>query len=802
VFTTAGAVAANKRFITVIRGTSKGMVALQSEAKKTGVEVDQLIRLMSLRARGEGTTALQRNIRLTNMSIANFIRTVHEARQAYRQFFQTVSAPIRVPAVRAPRVVAHGVSGTGQFGTEMVAELAAMGTFESAAGLGRSAMDMSAGFSGILGTWIKLAATMEGARVTFDAMLGDTKKSEELLRRVTEFAAKTPFQRMDAIAASKRLLSITGRDIDANERLFKMSANIAALRPGSTMEQTAQGIVQATVGEFEILKSTFGLILRADMFREHGEVGGKAYSQAVLKEIDRQFRAKTGGADLVGALGETLIGKASTLVDVIEIAGELIGTELIRMFGIKDTIDGATQAIDQLGKALKFVFEPLSNESFAGIEGVDVKILHAAGKLKGVFNQIEEWRERIIPDLREFVRLMLTYAFNAYETIAGLSFSFGGLSAVVSGAVLPVLGVLGSTIGFLILAGGTLAAMITPLLIALGFTALFLLGALIPIGILLTSLGLGVMAVAVGFTMFKKDSETTAQAVWRLAIVIKTFLVQVLTRLWALGSGFVEGVLPGLRYGFDALWEGVKAILEPLSVLWGVWGNFFGAGMLSNMKTWAALGQFIGYNLGFVIAVGAKAVAGWLHALGRLIKMMSGNWLAMASDIYLVGKAFTDFVNGTGSAGVLLKTTMLAILDIMLTPFRMFFSMLAGVVAEGLTTFAAKVAPWNTELADQIDGAATAIRSAGDRIMEGFLKTDELFKGGIKVEVGGTIKTTQPIDIKIDGQKIAEAAVETEVRARNAGRGGDPVTPEELGFVIEGGNRIRPVLPNEVAKDF
>ena len=48
--------------------------------------------------------------------------------------------------------------------------------------------------------------------------------------------------------------------------------------------------------------------------------------------------------------------------------------------------------------------------------------------------------------------------------------------------------------------------------------------------------------------------------------------------------------------------------------------------------------------------------------------------------------------------------------------------------------------------------------------------------------------------VQLDGADIGQNQLEVNMRARHSGRGGDPVNPEELGFVINSeGTVIKPV---------
>ena len=92
------------------------------------------------------------------------------------------------------------LNGVDRKGKETGSTLATMGKFLSGAavtgaiiGLGKAALTAS--------------AQMEQNRVAFTTMLGSAEKANKLLKEMTDFAASTPFQMTDVVAAGKQLLA-------------------------------------------------------------------------------------------------------------------------------------------------------------------------------------------------------------------------------------------------------------------------------------------------------------------------------------------------------------------------------------------------------------------------------------------------------------------------------------------------------------------------------------------------------------------------------------------------------------------
>jgi hypothetical protein len=800
IFNTQGATLANQRFVRLLKATDKEMTMVQQQAKKTGMSVKDFLRAMELKLKPIPVSPWQRNVRIASQTLSSFTRFVHEARIAINQLNGT---PVRgghhahlqkthgiLKGIVHTTKEAHG--GLRAFLQEASAHAlaGAMGGHGEGGGGGH-------GDAGIIAEWIKSAAVTEQSKLTFDAMLGDQSKSKDLMKRITQYSAATPFARADVIGASKRLLNITGTDVNENERLFKMAGNISALRPGSKVEDVGMGIVQATVGEFEILKSSFGLMLNAKMFEDAGTAGSKSYTKAVLSEIERQFKSKTGGRDLVGALGESLLGKVSTLQDSLEIIGDMIGEKLIEIFDMKEVVQGAIDFFDQFGKAFTIFMGHSEDVSLEDMLKLDPNIVNVVKKIVDGLHKIEEWREYFMPAVKPMVMTLIEVGVGWHKAIMGFGVAMG-VMAVGGSAIGPIMALV---LGGATAVGGIIASLsgiIVPVLIVV--LGLFQMGLTATIFAITALTG----ALVIGYASFKayqRDSESATQAMWRFAVSIKDGVLKAVEIFMAFWRPFYGVIGPAISAAVDHISTAFKGMVAPFGELLGLFGIMFGQAGQTNLDKWATLGQDVANVLWYGIWFSSSAVVAVFNTIGWLIShILQPHFKHLVSDIYRVGKAFFDFVSGTGTLGNVLKTTLGGVADTLLLPFRVFFSTITDVAGAGLMSLADAVRPYNQWAADQIAGAAAGFETAGDVIREGFLKTDQLFKNGVEVKMPDMeIKASAPVEVKIDGQKIADTTVQTEMRARNSGRGGDPMSPEELGFVLEGNSRIRPVSLNEVA---
>jgi len=629
------------------------------------------------------------------------------------------------------------------------------------------------------------AAHTEANRVTFDALLGDKGKSKELMSRITSYSAATPFQRSDLIEGSKMLLNVTKDNLDENEKLFKLSANIAALRPGKKVAEVSRGIVNATVGEFDILKSSFGLVLRAEQFKKYGTPGGKAYSEAVIKEIQRQFTEKTGGADLVGELSKTLQGKVSTLIDNLDILRDYFGEKMIEIFDIKEVVDVLIKG------ASDFIF------AFRGLMG--------EGVLNGT-QDMARWMDihPFIKDLAFFTvegmkKLEMFVSFTKHSVIKPLYDMFSNLSEGVRQAVIGIgfsglaaslgTGIIVPTITMIGLVFSALVAVLSPL------SSFIIPGIVAGIGALLGILPSGgiVGIFGVGFAVFRKDGESVATTFKRMAWWLTWFKDSAVAAMKAFWTPFIKEVMPVVKENFGNTMKALNELKVPLQEFFA---QFTGQ-RVTSIKDFAILGKELGIAFGKFLAWNAEKAVKWINRLTAVLKFAqsSGFFQAYASDIINLGKSFFGLLTGADRSTKSLKTFMLALADVVTNPFRLIIVGLIDMLDGAFKKLQPIVAAFSTDMAEKIGSTIESLKGMKETIKEGFLKTN--IPIGLEVE-----PFEDTLSVEIDGEKVAETTRKRDMRARHGGRGGNPVNPEELGFVLtSGGAGIKVVTSDQIVEE-
>lgn len=245
-------------------------------------------------------------------------------------------------------------------------------------GIGLALAPVAAGFGLLTTKASSLAADLEAQSLTMRTLIGDATKADKLLSMIRENAAATPFQEGDLIEGSKRLLRLTGQNIDANMDLLKTVETMAALNPTKSVTDAVEAILDATSGGgFERMKE-FGIAMRAEDFKAAGRPGGEAWAGAVVDGLKKGLQKQTRGADLVGELAKTFKGRKSTMIDAFENLLKPIGKE------INKALAEPMRVVTDRLKLLTKQFEALPKSTKERIGQIAVALSVAAGAVGGL----------------------------------------------------------------------------------------------------------------------------------------------------------------------------------------------------------------------------------------------------------------------------------------------------------------------------------------------------------------------------------------------------------------------------------
>ena len=737
---------------------------------KTGAQSSIFARMFGTKgANKRAIEAYDKDIKVAMDASRRLTDISRETRSWIKLLQGTAKKGVRANTRPAVRSMGKLKKATSSARMEFGKFFAMVGTGLAAIGAANILGDLGNLFTKSLG----LANTLEAARVTFDVMLGSTEKSADLMQRISKFSAKTPFQKADIIEGSKTLLRVTRGNIDANEKLFKLSASIAAIKPGTKVAGVSEAIAKATIGSFRGLEQ-FGLVLQAEQFKKIGTKGGEDYSKAVIAEIERQFTRLTGGRDLVGLLSATITGKVSTLQDNVENLMLAVGESLTKELGLKPILDRAIEDIELITDAVRAL---LFGEDFP--QGIPPGLFAIATFITNTISKITRVRDIVVKQASTIWKW------------------FNRLSEPLQKLALS-LGVVASTSGIVV-------GILTP--VALALSALFTLAAAPIAGVLIPALKAAaaatlvflplVLAIGAGFTVFRLQGESIGDTLKRLGGIVLTWGVG----KWSQLKAILHETWIIVRFNLQQAWISIKSALEDLKpALAEVLVMFRGS--TTNMTQAHSAGRLLGKAISFLIRGFAGLLIIGLKLTAWFLKRFKPTLNAVGSDIWKVTKAFFDLISGVGSAKANLKIMMLGIGDIILSPFRAMLAELIKMIGKTFFKIADRVKPLSSRLANEIKEIGRGFNKEADELLEGFLRNRSVALASsqqpFQIQNMMTATATLKADVNIDGEKVGEATAQADMRARNAGRGGDPMLPEEMGFVLESG-KIRTVDVAEVA---
>ena len=639
-------------------------------------------------------------------------------------------------------------------------------------------------FKGIMNRAFDLSRSKEDTKTTFDTLLGSRQLTDDLTSRIYAYAAQTPFQTDDIKAASQNMLSITGKDLDKNQHLYELAAKMAALRPGTTVEDASQAILRGTFGEFDPLK-TFTIALSADRMKAKnaGETGGKEYAEAVIKEIERQFDEKTGGRDIVGALSRTMSGLMSTIKDSLDLPLGNIGDKLVEGLGIKSLMTGYIEQATYFGS---YIADAL-------VDGFDFAKFFADPKMNSGVMSIADAIVNSIDTVIKGGKLLIGWVKVGWAWFDSLG---SGVQQAMLGAASGA-AAFSAAVGIIVPIFAGLLAMASVLWEPIAAIA----AVMGSVGIALFVPGLMAAAAAVAviggaFMIFKKDGESLTDTVTRLGEYISyglayawSSLTIVMMNAWAVLG---PKLLPAWER-IEAAFGRIRPYFVEIIDLMG--GSAITAADLTNV------GYALGNALVWLLEGAVSLVEIGLLGIQSALEFLQPYFKHTISDFKVLGKTIIDFITGAASAGTTMKTLFMGMIDLATTPFRMIITEFFNMTGVTLTKAAEMVSPFSTEIAALLNLASQGAATAATAVTEGFLKTRADLLGSdssLAVRISGDINASVPVQLNMDGERVAETQARVGMRARNSGRGGDPMSPEEMGFVINDG-RIRTVDMTAVA---
>jgi hypothetical protein len=639
----------------------------------------------------------------------------------------------------------------------------------------------------------RLASDLEAQKLTMRVLLGDAAKAEDLINRIRLEAAATPFAEGDLIEGSKRLLRLSGDNVDRNVELLGVMETMAALNPTKNITDAVEALLDATSGGgFERLKE-FGITMRADDFTAAGKSGGAAWSEAVISEIQRKMEEATRGEDLVGALSRTFAGRVSTAKDAVSNMLREVGIVINERIG--PLFEPFTRRMTQLTEDVVPAMEMLADKIEAVVRDQVAPVLARMGAMWDGMGS--EGRQNILAMVGAVGALSAAMPLMAAAIGPALLALSGG--AQVVGAVGPLLG-LG--------AGGAAAAGAGGAGAAAGVSLSSMLAPLAALVVVLAAIAVAVVTV---FGVFKKEGEGPLAFVGRMLVLFHDLWTQIVDVYAPAATHFMTT----FRYALGgALVNALNDVEGPLRRLFVKLDELFALMLLGeeSARMWRFLGTTMGMSLGWVIEVAARMI-GFLINLADVWGTVLGPLMVALREVIL---GILDLVSGAGSAEAALGRILRGIVGLFAAAIGGIANLLLGSVEQVLLIIAGVI--------ESIPGAKAIL---GDDGFNGNLGANALgrVRHNISDEITSTIlgmdvaqlraqraerrqrlddRRDQPLEVQIDQTTHVEVADREVARAtgsaavRSGERGSGPSLPgAQRGRVLRNGGTVTDLRPAE-----
>ncbi|WNO26036.1 tape measure protein [Arthrobacter phage Wildwest] len=537
---------------------------------------------------------------------------------------------------------------------------------------------------------LSTAAFMESALISFETLLGDNGKAKAMLKDVSDFAAKTPFELpgltsnvralLGAGAAAKSVLPTMTALGNTNAALGGTQENL-----NSVVRAWTQMMGKGKVSAEEMLQITeagipIWSIASKAMGKPVGELQkmaseGKLLASDVLPLLEGQMNKDYGGA--MEKQAKTLNGVWSTVQDTINMA--------------------LANAIQPLVPILTQVLPPAADAAAKGIGWISDAIsglssLLFAGDFTGALTRAFGWEEDAVPvDKLLTLRDAVVGLFDQLRTGQG---DVGGVFRSITDALTPLWTILTTQVfpAFVNL-GNAITTGIQPVLGVIG-------------DIIRTSIvpAFEQMATMAGplFTQFGQTINVVAAQIGP----ILQGIADVIRNVWGFIGPFVMDTLVGMFGNVVGIFSGIFTVIQGVvnlisAIFRGDWA-----------AAWAALGQIVS---GAVQAVW-NFVQLWI--VGRLTSMIGG---AMGALRGIFGGAWDFIVGIFRGAGNTISSTVGWLMAGVQGVFSGAMNAVKNVVMGGINGVVGFFGGLIGRIVGALGNAGSALWSVGQNIIQGLI---------------------------------------------------------------------------------
>lgn len=268
---------------------------------------------------------------------------------------------------------------------------------------------IAAGATAVIGLGLKVASDMEQARIGFTTMLGSAEKADAFLRDLADFAAKTPFELPDLVAASQRMkamgfaaeqimptLTAVGDAVAAmggsKEHIDRVTLALGQMQAkGKVSGEELRQLTEAGIPVWDILAKKIGVTVpEAMQLVEKRAVDANVFIAGFIENTSQ----RVGG--MMQKQSQTLLGMLSTLKDTIKMKLADAASPLVDSFkkAMPVVTDVVGRLIDKVGPVLADVVGSL----LRAVQGL-LPILEPLISVFGTF--IKDVVDVLLPVLKE-----------------------------------------------------------------------------------------------------------------------------------------------------------------------------------------------------------------------------------------------------------------------------------------------------------------------------------------------------------------------------------------------------------------
>ena len=268
-------------------------------------------------------------------------------------------------------------------------------------------------------SFIKQASKIEDAVAAFTPLLGGAKKANELVEKLNQTAATTPFQFADIAKAANQLLPVMNANIEDTVATFRLLGDTAGGN-AQKLESITRGFTKAMLkGKVDLeslnMIAEAGVPIFTELAGELGVTKAKMFEMITAGEVTTDsltntFKTMTseGGIFFKGMeiASKTFSGRMSTLKDNISLTAASIGTALLPM--IKSFVD---KAILAAAKVRQWVTDnqDLIKKGFMRFLEVGKRVVKTIGNIIGVIVKVVTFLKPFAPIIMSVVAAFLIY---------------------------------------------------------------------------------------------------------------------------------------------------------------------------------------------------------------------------------------------------------------------------------------------------------------------------------------------------------------------------------------------------------